>query len=154
MLGAEKEDGKCSQLEDGKVECCEHQRLSRFPKVGSEFKFLGCDRVSLAHAATTAAVDRISRDDGWVDVDAQYVASYWTYSSTHLCSSTVCTAGVHSSTSHEPTNTNTNTLIDFTCTRSHTLATQPIRDSLYCWPENISSLQRTFSPYRVLMMFA
>jgi len=45
-----------------------------------------------------------------------------------FCSSTVCTAGVHSSASHEPTNA----LIDFPCTHSHTLATQPIRDSLYC----------------------
>jgi hypothetical protein len=37
--GAEKEDGKCSQLEDGKVERCKHHWLSRFPKFDRSLKF-------------------------------------------------------------------------------------------------------------------
>jgi hypothetical protein len=39
MLGAEKEDGKRSQLEDGKVGLL--QSTTDFPEVGSEFKSLG-----------------------------------------------------------------------------------------------------------------
>ena len=130
MRGAEKEEGKCSQLEDGKVECCQRHYLSRFPKVRSEFQLL---RMGPERPVSAAKVARLaSHNDGWVDMDAPYVTSSnlcCGYSSSNIGSSTVCTTDVHSSTPHEPTNA----FIDLSCARSYTLATQPIRDSLYSW---------------------
>jgi hypothetical protein len=38
---AEKEDGKCSELEDGKVEWLQAPLTFPISKVGSEFKILG-----------------------------------------------------------------------------------------------------------------
>ena len=111
----------------GRWESRPSQAPLTFPRLDRSLKV--SDETARGHHC--AAVDHRSRDDGWVDVDAQYVTSYRlsVFFDSHLCSSTVCTAGIDSSTSHE----HTNSLIDFPCTRSHTLPTQPICDSLYYW---------------------
>jgi hypothetical protein len=56
-------------------------------------------------------------------------------------SSTISAAASHSSTSHELATT----LLDLPSARSHSLSTQPIRDSLHCWQKISPCLKGSFN---------